>query len=72
MVTFDTLMILILEIGFLASPVGLNLIVARSAFKQAFGLLVRSALPDVFLLVADLALVEWQRWIAMALVDMKR
>jgi hypothetical protein len=32
-------MILNLEIGFLTPPVGLNLIVAMTAFKQPFGLL---------------------------------
>ena len=71
-VTFGIIMILNLEIGFLTPPVGLNLIVAMSAFKQPFGLLVRSALPYVFILIACLALVVWQPWIAMALVDMKR
>ena len=71
-VTFGIIMILNLEIGFLTPPVGLNLIVAMSAFKQPFGLLVKSALPYVFILIACLALVVWQPWIAMALVDMKR
>ena len=71
-VTFGIIMILNLEIGFLTPPVGLNLIVAMSAFKQPFGLLIRAALPYVFILIACLALVVWQPWIAMALVDMKR
>ena len=46
-VVFGIIMILNLEIGFLTPPVGLNLIVAMSAFKQPFGLLVRSALPYI-------------------------
>ena len=71
-VTFGIIMILNLEIGFLTPPVGLNLIVAMSAFMQPFGLLIRAALPYVFILIACLALVVWQPWIAMALVDMKR
>ena len=40
-VLFGIIMILNLEIGFLTPPVGLNLIVAMSAFKQPFGLLVQ-------------------------------
>ena len=65
-------MILNLEIGFLTPPVGLNLTVAMSAFKQPFGLLVRAAVPYVFLLIGCLAVVIWQPWIAMALVNYKR
>jgi C4-dicarboxylate transporter DctM subunit len=64
-------MILNLEIGFLTPPVGLNLIVAMSAFKQPFGLLVKSALPYIGLMLLCLALVTWQPWIAMYLVDGK-
>ena len=70
-VLFGIIMILNLEIGFLTPPVGLNLIVAMSAFKQPFGLLVKSAVPYIFMLLACLALVVWQPWIAMYLVDGK-
>lgn len=68
-VVFGIVMILNLEIGFLTPPVGLNLIVAMSAFKQPFGLLVKSALPYIGLMLACLALVVWQPWIAMYLVN---
>jgi C4-dicarboxylate transporter DctM subunit len=68
-VLFGVIMILNLEIGFLTPPVGLNLIVAMSAFKQPFGLLVRSAGPYIVMLLACLAMVVWQPWIAMYLVD---
>ena len=71
-VAFGIVMILNLEIGFLTPPVGLNLIVAMSAFKQPFGLLVRAAVPYVFILLGCLAVVIWQPWIAMALVNVKR
>ncbi len=71
-VAFGIIMILNLEIGFLTPPVGLNLIVAMSAFKQPFGLLVRAAVPYVFILIGCLAVVIWQPWIAMALVNLKR
>ena len=70
-VLFGIVMILNLEIGFLTPPVGLNLIVAMSAFKQPFGLLVKSAVPYVFILIACLAVVVWQPWIAMYLVNGK-
>jgi C4-dicarboxylate transporter, DctM subunit len=70
-VVFGIIMILNLEIGFLTPPVGLNLIVAMSAFKQPFGLLVKSALPYIGLMLVCLALVTWQPWIAMYLVDGK-
>jgi len=70
-VLFGIIMILNLEIGFLTPPVGLNLIVAMSAFKQPFGLLVKAAVPYIFMMLACLALVVWQPWIAMYLVDGK-
>ena len=67
-IVFGIIMILNLEIGFLTPPVGLNLIVAMSAFKQPFGLLIKAAVPYVFLMIGCLAFVIWQPWIAMALV----
>lgn len=70
-VLFGVIMILNLEIGFLTPPVGLNLIVAMSAFKQSFGLLVRAAAPFIVLMLACLAVVVWQPGIAMYLVNGK-
>ena len=70
-IVFGIIMILNLEIGFLTPPVGLNLIVAMSAFKQPFGLLVKAAIPFIFMMLACLALVVWQPWIAMYLVNGK-
>ncbi|MFN0185687.1 MAG: TRAP transporter large permease [Aquabacterium sp.] len=70
-VVFGIIMILNLEIGFLTPPVGLNLIVAMSAFKQNFGLLVKAAVPFIILMIGCLAVVIWQPWIAMYLVDGK-
>ncbi|WP_051509988.1 TRAP transporter large permease [Hylemonella gracilis] len=68
-VLFGLIMILNLEIGYLTPPVGLNLIVAMGAFKQPFGLLCRAALPFILLLAGCLALVIWQPWIAMGLLQ---
>ncbi len=70
-VTFGIIMILNLEIGYLTPPVGLNLIVAMSAFKQPFGLLCKAAVPFILLMIFCLALVVWQPWIAMYLVNGK-
>jgi C4-dicarboxylate transporter DctM subunit len=70
-VVFGIIMILNLEIGFLTPPVGLNLIVAMSAFKQPFGLLCRAAVPFIFLMLICLAIVVWQPGIAMYVVNGK-
>ncbi len=70
-VLFGVIMILNLEIGYLTPPVGLNLIVAMSAFKQSFGLLCRAAVPFILLMLGCLALVIWQPWIAMYFVTGK-
>ncbi len=70
-VTFGIIMILNLEIGYLTPPVGLNLIVAMSAFKQPFGLLIKAAVPFIVMMMVCLALVVWQPWIAMYLVNGK-
>jgi len=70
-VLFGLIMILNLEIGYLTPPVGLNLIVAMSAFKQSFGLLCRAAIPFIFLMLSCLIIVIWQPWIAMYFVTGK-
>lgn len=70
-VLFGLIMILNLEIGYLTPPVGLNLIVAMSAFKQPFGLLCKAALPFILLMLVCLALTVWQPWIAMYFVTGK-
>jgi C4-dicarboxylate transporter, DctM subunit len=70
-VLFGLIMILNLEIGYLTPPVGLNLIVAMSAFKQPFGLLCKAALPFIILMLACLIMVVWQPWIAMYFVTGK-
>ncbi len=54
--------------GYLTSPVGLNLVVAMTTFKQPFNTLSRAALPLIGLMLGCLTLVIWQPWIAMGLV----
>jgi len=62
------IVILNLEIGILTPPLGLNLIVAMTAFKESFGNVCRAALPWVALMILCLLLVSFQPWIAMYLV----
>jgi C4-dicarboxylate transporter DctM subunit len=50
------------------APGGLNLLVAMSTFKQKFAELVVAATPFIVLMLACLALISWQPWIAMSLV----
>jgi len=64
-VLFGIIMVLNLEIGYLTPPIGLNLIVAASAFRQPFGELCRAALPFIAIMLGCLALVMWQPWIAL-------
>ena len=68
-VLFGVIMIINLEIGFLTPPMGLNLLVAMSAFKQKFFELVASAIPFILLLTVSLAIIIWQPWIATGLID---
>lgn len=68
-VIFGIIMIVNLEIGFLTPPVGLNLLVAMSTFKQKFGELIIAAVPFIVLMLGCLGLIAWQPWIAMALVN---
>ena len=54
---FGIIMVVNLEIGFITPPVGLNLIVAMTAFKEDFLLICRSVLPFIGLMLAVLILV---------------
>ena len=48
-----------LEIGLLTPPVGINLIVAMSAFKENFGLIVRGVLPFIATMVIGLLVISF-------------
>lgn len=62
------IMILNLEIGILTPPLGLNLIVAMTTYRESFGFICRAAIPFVILMILCLLLITFQPWIAMALV----
>jgi C4-dicarboxylate transporter DctM subunit len=55
-VHFGIIMTANLEIGYLTPPVGLNLIVAMSAFRLGFGEIVRAVLPFIAIMFVWLAL----------------
>lgn len=58
-VVFGIIMIVNLEIGLLTPPVGLNLIVAMTAFKAKFIELVKAAVPFILLMILALGLISW-------------
>ena len=65
---FGIVMIHNLEIGYLVPPLGMNLLVAMSAFKQKLSDLALAAIPWLILMVIGLIIIIWQPWIAMYLV----
>ncbi len=68
-VVFGIIMIINLEIGLMTPPVGLNLIVAMSAFKEKFSALVSAAIPFIVLMIIVLALVSWLPQISLYFVN---
>jgi tripartite ATP-independent transporter DctM subunit len=48
-----------LEIGYLTPPLGLNLFVASTYFEKPFGLVMRSTVPFLLILVGSLAIVTY-------------
>ncbi len=67
-VHFGIIMTVNLEIGFLTPPVGLNLIVAMSAFRENFTFICRSVLPFIVMMLVALALISWIPEISLSLV----
>ncbi len=51
------IMVVNLEIGYLTPPLGLNLIVAMTAFKEDFWLIARAVLPFLAIMLAALAVI---------------
>lgn len=67
-VHMGVIMVMNLEIGFLTPPMGLNLIVAMTAFNESFGFVVRSVLPFILIIVLVLLVVTWVPWLSLALI----
>ncbi|MCK6370320.1 MAG: TRAP transporter large permease [Gammaproteobacteria bacterium] len=58
-VHFGIVMVVNLEIGYLTPPVGMNLIIATTAFREHFWTVCRAVVPFVLLMLAALALVTF-------------
>ncbi|MCC5867211.1 MAG: TRAP transporter large permease [Gammaproteobacteria bacterium] len=58
-VHFGIIMIVNLEIGYLTPPLGLNIIVAMSAFREEFWTICRAVLPFLVLMVIGLIVVTF-------------
>jgi C4-dicarboxylate transporter DctM subunit len=56
-VHFGIMMTVNLEIGYLTPPLGLNLIVAMTAFRENFGFVCRSVVPFIIIMLIGLAIV---------------
>ena len=54
---FGIMMIVNLEIGYLTPPMGLNLIVAMSAFKEGFWEVCKAAVPFILIMLLGLIIV---------------
>ncbi len=68
-VHFGIIMIVNLEIGYLTPPMGLNLIVAMSAFRESFWLICRSVLPFVAIMLAALLTIAFAPSISLFLLE---
>ncbi|MFK7754999.1 MAG: TRAP transporter large permease [Sedimentitalea sp.] len=58
-VHFGVIMVINLEIGFLTPPLGLNIIVAMTAFKENFLTICRAVLPFIALILVVLMIVTY-------------
>jgi C4-dicarboxylate transporter DctM subunit len=67
-VHFGVIMVINLEIGFLTPPLGLNLIVAMTAFKESFLEICRAVLPFIALILVVLMIVTYVPQTALWLV----
>jgi C4-dicarboxylate transporter DctM subunit len=65
-VHFGIIMVVNLEIGYLTPPLGLNLIVAMTAFRESFWTICRAVVPFLLLMLAGLVTVSL--WPALSLV----
>jgi C4-dicarboxylate transporter DctM subunit len=69
-VHFGVLMIVNLEIGYLTPPVGVNLFVGSSVFKEPITTMIRAALPLIGVLLVGLAIVTF--WPELSLFLLKK
>ena len=62
------IMVINLEIGLLTPPVGINLVVATSAFKESFLKVTKAVVPFIILMLGVLALVSYVPALSLYLV----
>jgi C4-dicarboxylate transporter DctM subunit len=67
-VHFGIIMVMNLEIGYLTPPVGMNLVVASTAYRVGFWTVCRAVVPFIVLLLAGLAVVSLWPDLALFLV----
>jgi len=67
-VHFGIIMVVNLEIGYLTPPLGLNLIVAMSVFRESFGTVCRAVVPFLLLMGAGLLIVSFWPALSLALI----
>jgi C4-dicarboxylate transporter DctM subunit len=65
---FGVIMIVNLEIGYLTPPVGVNLFVGSSVFREPIGTVIRSVIPLIGVLLLGLAVVTFWPDLALFLV----
>jgi C4-dicarboxylate transporter DctM subunit len=62
-------MIVNLEIGYLTPPMGLNVIIAMGAFREAFLTIVKGVIPFIFLMLLCLIVVMFVPWLSLFLIS---
>ena len=65
---FGVIMVVNLEIGYLTPPLGLNLIVAMSVFREDFWTICRAVLPFVALMLLALLLISFYPSLSLAML----
>ena len=66
-VHLGVIMIINMEIGILTPPMGTNIIVAMTAFNERFGVIVKSVIPWIGVMLICLLLVTLFPWIALGM-----
>jgi C4-dicarboxylate transporter, DctM subunit len=67
-VHFGIIMVVNLELGFLTPPIGLNLVVAMTAFREKFSMVTRSIVPFLVIMLIFLMVVTFVPRLSMWLV----
>jgi C4-dicarboxylate transporter DctM subunit len=68
-VHFGIMMTVNLEVGYLTPPMGLNIIIAMTAFRESFGFICRAVLPFIGLMLVGLTVVAAVPSLSLFLLD---